>query len=116
MVELPTNACGSLRVGVYVCHCGSNIAGVVDVHSLTDFSNCLPGVAIARNYKYMCSDPGQALIRDDIRGLKLNRVVVVACLPNLHEKNVSERRRRAGAECLLRPNGQPAGTGCLGPR
>ncbi len=52
----------SLRIGVYVCHCGSNIAGVVDVEELTQFAKGLPGVVISRHYKYMCLDPGQELV------------------------------------------------------
>ena len=76
---------GAPRVGVYICHCGTNIAGVVDVTRLTEYAARLPSVAVAREYKYMCSDPGQALIRSDIAEHKLNRVVVAACSPLLHE-------------------------------
>jgi heterodisulfide reductase subunit A2 len=52
----------TLRIGVYVCHCGTNIAGVVDVEELARFAEGLPHVAISRHYKYMCSDPGQELV------------------------------------------------------
>jgi len=76
---------GAPRVGVYICHCGTNIAAVVDVKRLTEYAATLPSVALAREYKYMCSDPGQALIRSDIAEHKLNRVVVAACSPLLHE-------------------------------
>jgi heterodisulfide reductase subunit A2 len=76
---------GAPRVGVYVCHCGTNIAGIVDVKRLTEYAATLPAVAVAREYKYMCSDPGQALIRADIAEHKLNRIVVAACSPLLHE-------------------------------
>jgi heterodisulfide reductase subunit A len=79
-----------------VCHCGTNIAGAIDVASLTRFAAGLPGVAVARDYKYMCSDPGQELIRQDIRGFGLNRVVVAACSPHLHEKTF--RQAVAGAD------------------
>ena len=48
------------KIGVYICHCGTNIAGTVDVEAVTEFARQLPFVTIARNYKYMCSDPGQA--------------------------------------------------------
>ena len=83
-LEDPTGN-GAPRVGVYVCHCGTNIAGVVDVTHLTAYAARLPNVVVAREYKYMCSDPGQALIRSDIAEHKLNRVVVAACSPLLHE-------------------------------
>ncbi|MDR7484006.1 MAG: CoB--CoM heterodisulfide reductase iron-sulfur subunit A family protein [Armatimonadota bacterium] len=72
-------------MGVYVCHCGTNIAGVVDIRRLTDYAARLPGVVVARDYKYMCSDPGQELIKKDIEEHRLNRVVVAACSPLLHE-------------------------------
>lgn len=75
-----------VRIGVYVCHCGTNIAGTVDVKELAAYAASLPGVVVAREYKYMCSDPGQELIRSDIRDHRLERVVVAACSPSLHEK------------------------------
>lgn len=75
-----------VRIGVYVCHCGTNIAGTVDVKELAAYAAGLPGVVVAREYKYMCSDPGQELIRTDIRDHRLERVVVAACSPSLHEK------------------------------
>ena len=75
-----------MRIGVYVCHCGSNIAGTVDVHAVAEHAAQLPGVAISREYKYMCSDPGQELIKQDIRDHALDRIVVASCSPHLHEK------------------------------
>ena len=71
-------ACMSItpRVGVYVCHCGVNISATVDIAAVTRYATHLPGVVIARDYTYMCSDPGQALIKNDIIDLNLNRVVV----------------------------------------
>ena len=84
------------RIGVYVCHCGTNIAGIVDVHALAAYAGSLSGVAIAREYKYMCSDPGQELIRQDIRDHNLNRIVVAACSPHLHEKTFREAVAQAG--------------------
>jgi len=87
------------RVGVYVCHCGTNIAGVIDVKRLAEFAGTLSGVAVAREYKYMCSDPGQELIKQDIRELGLNRIVVAACSPCLHEKTF----RGATAEGGINP-------------
>jgi len=76
---------GGPRVGVYICHCGTNIAGTVDVQRLAAYAARLPNVVIARDYKYMCSDPGQELIKKDIEEHRLNRVVVAACSPLLHE-------------------------------
>ncbi|GAH79837.1 unnamed protein product, partial [marine sediment metagenome] len=73
------------RIGVYICHCGTNIAGTVDVEAVTEFAQKLPFVVIARDYKYMCSDPGQELIRQDIKELGLNRIVVASCSPLMHE-------------------------------
>ena len=74
-----------MKVGVYVCHCGTNIAGTVDVEQVTDFASSLDGVAVARHYAYMCSDPGQALIVQDIGDTGLDRVVVASCSPTMHE-------------------------------
>lgn len=73
------------KVGVYICHCGINIAGTVDVGAVADYAASLPGVAISRHYTYMCSDPGQALIKQDITELELNRIVVASCSPLMHE-------------------------------
>ena len=88
-----------MRIGIYICHCGTNIAGTIDVQALAQYCGSLPGVAVAREYKYMCSDPGQELIRQDIRDHKLNRIVVAACSPHLHEKTF----RHAVAEAGLNP-------------
>jgi heterodisulfide reductase subunit A2 len=85
-----------MNVAVYVCHCGTNIAGVVDVKGLADYAARLPGVGVARHYKYMCSDPGQALIQQDIQEHGIDRVVVVACSPTLHEKTFRNAAARAG--------------------
>ncbi len=81
-VSSPSNG---IRAGVYVCHCGTNIAATVDVKAVAAYGATLPNVAISREYKYMCSDPGQDLIRQDIAEHKLNRIVVVSCSPHLHE-------------------------------
>jgi heterodisulfide reductase subunit A len=81
---------------VYVCHCGTNVSGIVGVQALAAYAGTLPGVAVAREYKYMCSDPGQELIRQDIRDHKLDRVVVAACSPHLHEKTFREAVSQAG--------------------
>ncbi len=73
------------RIGVYVCHCGVNIAASVDVEEVAEAAAGLPGVVVARDYTYMCSDPGQELIKQDIREHGLNRVVVASCSPRMHE-------------------------------
>ncbi len=73
------------RVGVYVCHCGINIAATVDVEAVAAFAQTLPNVAVATEYTYMCSDPGQELIKSDIREHGLTHVVVAACSPRMHE-------------------------------
>jgi heterodisulfide reductase subunit A len=75
----------SVRIGVYVCHCGTNISGKVDVAEVTAFARTLPAVAVAREYKFMCSDPGQMLIQDDIKNAGLDRIVVASCSPLMHE-------------------------------
>ena len=73
------------KIGVYVCHCGANIAGTVDVAQVAEYARGLPSVVVAREYKFMCSDPGQDLIKNDIKEMGLNRVVVASCSPRLHE-------------------------------
>ncbi|MDH5362528.1 MAG: disulfide reductase, partial [Aigarchaeota archaeon] len=73
------------RIGVYVCHCGLNIAGSVDVKAVGEHASHLRGVVVARDYRYVCSDPGQQIIREDIEREQLSRVVVAACSPRMHE-------------------------------
>ncbi|KYK23499.1 disulfide reductase [Thermoplasmatales archaeon SM1-50] len=74
-----------MKIGVYVCECGINIAHTVDVEKVVEDVQNLPNVAVSRFYKYMCSDPGQALIKKDIKDLQLDRVVVASCSPRMHE-------------------------------
>lgn len=73
------------RIGVFVCHCGINIAQNVDVKSLTEYAGHLPGVAVAKEYKYMCSDVGATLIKDTIKEFNLDGVVIASCSPRMHE-------------------------------
>jgi len=73
------------RVGVFICHCGTNIGGVVDCAQVAEDAKSLPGVAYSTDYKYMCSEPGQELIKKAIKEHKLNRVVVASCSPRMHE-------------------------------
>lgn len=84
------------RIGVYICHCGTNIAATVDVEAVTEFAATLPGVVVARNYTYMCSEPGQALIKEDARTLGLNRVVVASCSPRMHEPTFRAASQEGG--------------------
>jgi heterodisulfide reductase subunit A len=91
-----TTGNGTPRIGVYVCHCGTNIAGTIDVGALADYAAKLPGVTLARDYKYMCSDPGQDMINTDIREHNLNRVVVASCSPCLHEETFRNATAKGG--------------------
>ncbi len=87
------------RVGVYVCHCGSNISGTVDVVDVANWAAeklGRQGVVIAREYKFMCSSLGQEFIEKDIKELGLTRVVVAACSPHLHEKTFRTAAKNAG--------------------
>ena len=92
------------KVGVYVCHCGSNIAGMVDVEAVRDWVQQnlgKDGVVISRDYKFMCSSLGQELIEKDIKELGLERVVVAACSPHLHEKTFRTAAENAGLNPYL---------------
>ncbi|EHP89575.1 FAD dependent oxidoreductase [Methanotorris formicicus Mc-S-70] len=75
----------SPRVGVFVCYCGANINGVVDCEAVKDFAAKLDGVVVAKTYPFMCADPGQNLIKEAIKEYNLDRVVVAACTPKIHE-------------------------------
>lgn len=87
---------GEVRIGVYICHCGLNIANIIDVEAVAAYAGTLPGVVLSREYKYMCSDPGQELIQQDIRDNNLNRLIVAACSPSLHEATFRTAAARAG--------------------
>ncbi len=89
------------KIGVYICHCGSNIAGAVDVAKITEYAGGLPYVTVARDYKFMCSDPGQAIIKNDIKEKGLNRVVVASCSPRLHEPTFRQALATAGLNPYL---------------
>ena len=89
------------KIGVYVCHCGTNIAGTVDVEEVAKYAETLPHVVVSRHYPYTCSDPGQELIRNDIKELGVNRVVVASCSPRLHEKTFQGTLREAGLNPYL---------------
>jgi len=92
----------SENIGVYFCHCGSNIAGIVDVEEASRWAKeTFPEVTVSRDYKFMCSSPGQELIEKDIKGLGLTRVVVAACSPHLHEPTFRATCQRAGLNPFL---------------
>lgn len=90
-----------LRIGVYVCHCGSNIAGVIDPKVVAEYASTLPGVVLATDNLYMCADSGQRLVEEDIRKHNLNRVVVAACSPRLHEPTFRACVSNAGLNPFL---------------
>jgi len=89
------------RIGVYVCHCGTNIAGKVNVEEVAAFARGLENVAIVRDYKFMCSDPGQAMIEKDIRDGLIDRVVVASCSPLMHENTFRKVCERSGVNPYL---------------
>ncbi len=91
-----TGGNGSPRIGVYLCHCGTNIGGTVNIKDVAEYVSTLPGVVLAKDYKYECSDPGQALIKRDIKEHRLERLVVAACSPSLHETTFRTVASEAG--------------------
>jgi len=95
---LPEN---DLRIGVFVCDCGLNIAGSVDTEAVRAFAESLPDVAVAIRNRYTCSDPGQQQIRQAIAEHRLNRVVVASCSPRLHEPTFRNCVRQAGLNPYL---------------
>jgi heterodisulfide reductase subunit A len=95
------NARNGPRIGVYVCHCGTNIAGMVDVEAVASYAAGLENVESARHHTYMCSEPGQALIKEDIEALGLNRVVVASCSPLMHESTFRAACSEAGLNPFL---------------
>jgi heterodisulfide reductase subunit A len=100
----PENTEKKERIGVYVCHCGSNIAGIVDVEDVATWAKENleeRGVVIARDYKFMCSSLGQELIEKDIQEEGLTRVVVAACSPHLHEATFRTACGRGGLNPYL---------------
>jgi heterodisulfide reductase subunit A len=90
-----------LRIGLYVCHCGLNIAGVISPEALTVAGQNLPGVAVCRHHLYTCSEAGQAEILKDIKHLQLDRVVIAACSPKFHEVTFRRLLQKAGLNPYL---------------
>lgn len=89
------------RVGVYVCHCGLNIARVVDCGAVVRSVQGMDDVAVARELPYACSEPGQQVIKQDIEDMGLNRIVVASCSPRLHETTFRQMMRDAGLNPFL---------------
>jgi heterodisulfide reductase subunit A len=89
------------KIGVYTCHCGINIGGVIDIQEVMDYAATLPNVVVSEEYKYFCSDPGQEMIQKDIKEKGINRVVVAACSPRLHEPTFRRCIREAGLNPFL---------------
>jgi heterodisulfide reductase subunit A len=83
------------RVGVFVCQCGTNIEASVDTEKVAEYAGNLPGVVYSTTYKYMCSDPGQEMIRNAVKEQQLEQVVVASCSPRMHE-NTFRRAVQAG--------------------
>ena len=96
-----SNADGSRRIGVYICHCGTNIAKTIDVIRVAELLKEIPGVVVSRHYRFMCSDPGQELIQKDIKEFNLDRVVVAACSPLMHESTFRKAVEMAGLNRYL---------------
>jgi heterodisulfide reductase subunit A-like polyferredoxin len=92
---------GEPRVGVYVCHCGLNIAQTVDCPSVAERAASLKNVCIAKDIPYACSDPGQQSIKDDILEHGLDRIVVASCSPRLHEPTFRQMLQSAGLNPYL---------------
>lgn len=92
----PTMNASDARVGVFICHCGTNIAGSMDIPAVEEASKMIPHVAYVDNYKYMCSMPGQTVISKAVKDHKLTAVVVAACTPRLHEPTFRTATKDAG--------------------
>jgi len=90
-----------LRIGVYICHCGSNIAGVIDPVEVAEWAASLPGVVRATDTLYACADSGQSLIKEDIKKYNLNRVVISACSVRMHENTFRAVVSEAGLNPFL---------------
>ena len=84
------------KIGFYICNCGTNIAKMVDCDAVAEAASQLPGVAVAKSYKYMCSNPGQEMIIQDAKEQGLDRVVVAACSPRMHEPTFRKALATAG--------------------
>jgi len=95
------NGNNEIRIGVFLCHCGSNIAGVVDPHAIAEYAATLPNVVRAVDTMYACADSGQNLIKEEIQKHNLNRVVVSACSVRMHEPTFRAVVKEAGLNPFL---------------
>ena len=89
------------KIGVFVCHCGENIGRTVDCERVAKVAGRVRGVAYATDYKYMCSDPGQAMIKNAIKEYGLTGIVVAACSPHMHEKTFRKAVQEGGINPFL---------------
>jgi heterodisulfide reductase subunit A len=96
---MPAN--DTCRIGVYICHCGLNIASKIDVNAVEQYAATLPNVVMTKSYKFMCSDPGQQLIRDDIARHQITHLVVASCSPLMHEPTFRGVMKEAGLNPYL---------------
>jgi heterodisulfide reductase subunit A len=99
--ESKTDTGEEIRIGVFVCHCGLNIAGSVDCHAVSEYAKSLPNVVYAVDNRYTCSEPGQEEIKKNIAEHRLNRVVVASCSPRLHEPTFRKTCMAAGLNQYL---------------
>lgn len=99
--DLNKNNSEELRIGVYICHCGSNIAGVIDPENVVEFAKGMPDVVRATDTLYACADSGQRLIKEDIKKYNLNRVIVSACSVRMHEPTFRAAVSEAGLNPFL---------------
>jgi heterodisulfide reductase subunit A len=90
-----------IRIGFFICHCGVNISSTVNVAGVRDYVAKLPNVVVSQDYKFMCSDPGQDMIKNAIKTNKLNRIVVSACSPLMHELTFRNACEKAGLNRFL---------------
>jgi heterodisulfide reductase subunit A-like polyferredoxin len=100
-MEAPDKSSGNPRIGVYVCHCGLNIARTVTCATVSDVASRLDDVVVARDIPYACSEPGQHSIKEDILEQGLDRVVVAACSPRLHESTFRQMMGSVGLNPFL---------------
>lgn len=102
------------KIGVFTCWCGENIARHIDVEKVSKAVESLPGVHCSMHYRYMCSEPGQSLIIDQIKSLGLTGIVVASCSPHMHLKTFRAAAQKAGGEPLPGRNGEYPRTLFLG--
>ena len=89
------------RIGVFVCHCGTNIAGTVDVKAVAEALKSEPGVVLSTDYQYMCSEAGQNMIKDAIKEHKLTGIVICSCSPRMHEATFRKTASAAGLNSYM---------------